>query len=86
MLAEGTGGESEASGGLALGQALDEDGAEGLVQAMRGGGGGGEEESAGGVVHGAAPLKCYVGGRATRLKVGGIGPARQEAPPGRIEL
>src|SRR5262249_40925397 len=58
-LAEGVVGVAETLGGLLLGQALDEDGAEGLVLALGGAGWFAEEEPAGGVVH-ARGTQCEV--------------------------
>ena len=54
-LAEGAVGVAEAAGGLLLGEAGEEDGAEGLVLALQGTGGLSEEAAAKGVVHNGWP-------------------------------
>jgi hypothetical protein len=50
--AEGGVGVAEAAGGFLLGNALDEDGAEGLLRALRGASGLQEEALREGIVHG----------------------------------
>jgi hypothetical protein len=58
-LSEGFGGVAESLGGILLGQAVDEDGAEGFVLSLGGAGGMLEEELAEGVVH-ARGSECEV--------------------------
>ena len=64
-LAEGVVGVAEAPGGLLLGDAIDEDGPQGLVLALAGAAGLSEEVLAQGVVHNRSPSVRRGVGRAT---------------------